>query len=410
MLKNIDIISFVKSNPKYFKEFQVSIPICDKEYKFNILLITNEHIKLQLKLDYFTIFYSKLSTLEYSIKKIISEDDRYIFPDSDALAQRAVTNRNLRGKSIQVLVNNSSEYFEIKNVSQTAISIERTLNFDDFEKLDGNDLYNIIKIELIKIKPKVDAKLEKDNQDKLEKDRIRHQKQKEMEKLNTVYSKDELISVALDKKQQLKWNRFPIDVYGKSYSFIIEGIGDFAVKLGLSFSLTDIFYANNHTIEKSIKDAIDNVLKESYDSYDDFCDKLECHESLLDYVAISVLIGDEYFKFTIITYSYQIKLIQFVNYDSMMRKFFNKANCLETILKKHIENFKPKPFGWDYKEEFIVPKTTKKEYKHPTVSNKEDFEVVRKKINEKQKARKEYEKSRSYNSNNRSNDISRILR
>ena len=100
--------------------------------KFNILLITNEHIKLQLKLDYSTIFYSKLSTLEYSIKKIISEDDRYIFPDSDALAQRAVTNRNLRGKSIQVLVNNSSEYFEIKNVSQTAISIERTLNFDDF--------------------------------------------------------------------------------------------------------------------------------------------------------------------------------------------------------------------------------------------------------------------------------------
>ena len=403
------LIKFVKNNANYFKECEVFIDVCGKKYKFNIISITDEHIKLQLKFKYSSIFYSDKSSLENLIKNIIDEDGRHIIPNYYALAQRAVTKRNLRGLSLPVIVEGFKDSFDIANVSREYIYIEKIIDFDDI-KNDDEGINFIVKNELSSFKPHVDEKLNLDEQERLKKEEKRREKQKELEKINRVYSKEDLISRALYKKYKLKTNYFPIDVNGKVYNFRIEGVGDYSIKLGIHFPFDSIFNAEPNTIENKLKTKICSVLGYSPLNVHDFSRDVNDNSSKFDFDVMSISIGEESSDFKLIVNSFNVKLLKFVSYDDIMKKFNNNQSSLETILKKHIENFKPKPWNWGYHYDFVVPKNNKKEYKHPTVSNKENPEIVRNKIKEKQRNRKEHEKSKSYKSTNRSSDISRILR
>ena len=409
MMNDEKFIRFVKNNSKYFKKCIVSISIYGKIYGFNVVSITDNHIKIQHKFNFDSLFHSREPSIEHVIKNIIDEDGVHKISHSYALSQRAVTRRNLRGFSFSVPVENVNESFVISNISQKFISVEKIIDFEDI-KNSKTGLGFLVKNELAAYKPNVDETLKVDEEKRLKKEELRHKKQKEREILNKVYSKDELISLALDKKFGLKNHPFPVEVMGKKYQFSIDGVGDFAVKLSINFHLRQIFDADSNTLEEKIRDVIYKVLGTSFQDSYDFIDKVNDNQSILEYHTLNILIGDNYSEFKLITYFGRIKLLKFVRYEEMMDEFKSGNNCLETQLKTHIEVFKPKPFNWGYSHEFVVPKDNKKEYKHPTVSKKEDPEVVRKKIAEKQKARKKHDEDRSYSSTRRSSDMNRILR
>lgn len=337
MMSDNDFIEFVKRYSNYFKEFTIDIPIFDKDYSFNIVLITSTKIKIQYLFSYENIFRSLENTIEFMLKEIILEDDRNVISSSFVLGQRARNRRNLNNMNFTASVYGNDEEFKINNVSQNGVTIQKILNFSDFENSDDFSIQNIVKIQLISFKPLVDSKIQFKELEQLEKQERRLEKLNEIGNKNESYSESSLMSRALLKKYALKNTCYSTKVYGKVCSFDINGVGPQAVKLGKCFDVFDIYYSEQNSIEGKIKSFIDEQLDESYSDIDEF--KVRLNQYWFS-SRFNVKIGESINLFDIQISSEEIKLEIYVRYSQMWSQSLLEEDCLETGLKKYIENFR----------------------------------------------------------------------
>lgn len=338
-MSNKDLIEYIKRYSNYFKEYTIDIPIYDDDYEFDIVLITSTKIRLQHLFKYDQIYRSEENSIENSLKQIIIDSDRVIISDSFVLGQRARNNRKLKGTTFSAIVGDFEEKFTIKGVSQSGITVQIAIDFDDFDSFDEISLVTIVMSQLISLKSLVNSKIQDDELERLLKE------EEKLEKLNqnsddyACYTEGCLMNRALSKKYALKKTRYSSKVYGRVYSFDIEGVGPQAVKLEKHFDIFDIYYSEEESIESKIKLLIDKVLVKDYRDIDEFKRKLDRY-----YFGnrIYLDIGQSKYKFDLNISENDIKLMIYVRYENMVREYKSGNENLETGLKKYIENFRYK--------------------------------------------------------------------
>lgn len=342
MMNDKDFIRYIKKNANLFKKFTIAIPIFEKDYEFNITSITSNRIKLQYKFSYYSIASSDEGCVEYLIKNIITEDSRYAINDPFSLSQRARNRKNLRNTAFLAPIIDFEDEFIIKNFSQDYVTVEKSVEFADLENANEGSFQDIVKIQLYSFKEIVDGDIELNELERLEKEQRRLEKEMQYSDKNTVYTQVGLMHVALYKKNQLKWRSyFATKVHDSVCAFKIAGVGPQAVKLTKEFTIEDIYYSRENSVEGRIKQVIDDVLKDSYSDYDSFVREIDRHWLEFSY-GINLLIGSKYADFKMIISSNDVKLEKYVRYEHMINKFNLGYDCLETILKRYIENFRLK--------------------------------------------------------------------
>lgn len=335
----IDLIEYIKHYSNYFKEYTIDIPIYDEDYEFDIVLITSSKIKLQHLFKYEKIYRSNENSVENLLKQIIIDSDRVIISDSFVLGQRARNNRKLKGTTFSAPVGDFDETFKITGVSQNGITIQIAIEFDDFNNYDEISISTIVMSQLLSLKGLVNSKIEDDEIKRLVKEEQRIEKLNQKSNIYACQSEGSLMHRALSKKYALKKTRYTTKVYGKVYSFDIEGVGPQAVKLKKDFDVFDIYYSESESIEFKIKSLIDKDLFGDYEDIDEFKRKLDRH-----YFGnkIYINIGQSVYKFDLHISSSDIKLNIYVRYEKMVREFRLGNDNLETGLKRYIENFRYK--------------------------------------------------------------------
>lgn len=334
-----DFAGFIQKNAIHFKNFKVDIPIYEKSYEFSIVSITSKHIKFIYKFSYYELFISKEGSVEYLLKKIIVDDERAVISNDLVLSQRARNKRNLRGVSFKASVFGSDETFNIKNITQDSVSIEKTVEFMEFDNPVEGSLPHIIQIQLFSLKDLVDLEIKSKENERLQKELSRLERLDSLGDKNTIYTEWALINKALYNKFKLKKTCYPAKIHDKICSFDIDGVGPIAVKLGKTFNVFDIYYSNSDSVEGQIKSRIDEVLGGEYEDIDEFKRKIDYHSYEFDR-KILFEIGEGVYEFSMDIFPDEIKLETFVKYNSMINQFKNGKDCLETGLKKYIENFR----------------------------------------------------------------------
>jgi hypothetical protein len=337
MMNDRDFAVFIKKYSKHFKDFTIDIPIFDRDYEFNINLITSKHVKLRHQFSYYDLFHSKIDTVECLIRRIIDEDGRYDISSPLALSQRCRAKRNLRGITFLAPSCGYEESFKINNISQETISIEKTVDFENFSDADEGSLDDIVKIQLMSFKDLVDLKVESAELEVLEREQKRIEKEMAAGNKNTTYDEVSLMRVAMFKKQRLKWRSyFSTRIYDKPCALNIIGVGPQAIKLSKKYDFDDIYYASGG-VEGEIKGLVDKVIGGSYDDYDDFKRQINRNSYDFDH-ELHCLIGDDVFEFDLHFSSDYVELQKYVRYENMILKFRQDRECLETFLKRYVEN------------------------------------------------------------------------
>ena len=269
MTKYRDFTDFIKRNSNHYKKFKISIPIFDDDYEFDIKIITSEYLKLQHEFTYDELFSSPESSIEHILESLI-DDGRSLISDSNLLSKRAGIRRDLRGTVFMVPVLAFTEDFKINAISQRKLSIEKIVNFDDFNKSSDYSLVGIVKNQLYNLRENIDADIQMDQEKYFKKQEKKLTKLNELDDSKTTYNEGLLKFKAMRKKNILKKVRIPLKLNDSYSALDINGVGDYAVKLGRIFDVEDIYYARDGSFEKMIKDEIDFTLKGTYSDIVEF--------------------------------------------------------------------------------------------------------------------------------------------